>query len=168
MLKRYGEAIAPLEAARQGSPTGEAAVKAAGELAICYARSGQLDKAKKTYADLVEKNPRHPLIAPTTELLAEAAYDANDAAWSAELSAQLRRPVFDRVRVERKAGAWLEPVQGGQAARGRRDFRRSAQEKSTRGNGRRSGPGSRPDSRTARPERTRLGDVRTGDRQISD
>ena len=29
------------------------------------------------------------MIAPTTELLAEAAYDANDAAWSAELSGRL-------------------------------------------------------------------------------
>ena len=88
-LKKYAAAIAPLEAFLQGKPEGEAAVKGAGELAICYARTGQLDKAKKVYADLVEKNRQHPLIAATTEILAEAAYDANDTAWSAELSARL-------------------------------------------------------------------------------
>ena len=78
-----------MEAFLAGKPTGDAAVKGAGELAICYARSGQLDKAKKLYAELIEKHPQHPLIAPTTEQLAEAAYDANDAAWSAELSGRL-------------------------------------------------------------------------------
>ena len=88
-LKKYAEAIGPLEAFWAGKPAGDAAVKAAGELSICYARSGQLEKAKKLYAELIEQNPKHPLIAPTTEHLAEAAYDANDAAWSAELSGRL-------------------------------------------------------------------------------
>jgi TolA-binding protein len=88
-LKKYGEAIATLEAALQSKPAGDAAAKALGELAIAYARSGHLDKAKKIYAELIQKYPRHPLVAPTTEHLAEAAYDANDAAWSAELSTRL-------------------------------------------------------------------------------
>ena len=88
-LKKYGEAIAALEAALQGKPAGDAAPKALGELAIGYARSGHLDKAKKIYAELVQKYPQHPLLAPATEHLAEAAYDANDAAWSAELSSRL-------------------------------------------------------------------------------
>ena len=88
-LKKYGEAIATLEAALPGKPAGDAAAKALGELAIAYARSGHLDKAKKVYAELVEKYPQHPLLAPTTEHLAEAAFDANDAAWSAELSSRL-------------------------------------------------------------------------------
>jgi cellulose synthase operon protein C len=87
--KKYAEAIAPLEAFQRGKPQGEAAVKAAGELAVCYARSGRLDKAKQVYAELVQKNQQHPLIAPTTELLAEAAYAANEAAWSAELWTRL-------------------------------------------------------------------------------
>ncbi len=88
-LKKYADAIGPLEAFLASKPTGDAAVKAAGELAICYARRGQLDKAKRLYVELTEKHPQHPLIAPTTEQLAEAAYDANDAAWSAELSGRL-------------------------------------------------------------------------------
>ncbi len=48
-----------------------------------------MEKAKKLYADLIEKSPRNALIAPLTERLAEAAYDANDAAWSGELSGRL-------------------------------------------------------------------------------
>ncbi len=88
-LKRYGEAIAPLEAFLQGKPAGDAAAKALGELAICDARSGQIERAKKVYAELVQKYPQHSVLAPTTDRLAEAAYDANDAAWSAELSGRL-------------------------------------------------------------------------------
>lgn len=90
--KKYADAIGPLEAFVQGKPTGDTAAKALGELAICYARTGQLDKAKTLYAELVEKYPQHAVIAPTTEHLAEAAYDANDAAWSAELSGRLTVP----------------------------------------------------------------------------
>jgi len=88
-LKRYAEAIAPLEAFLAEKPTGDVEVKALGELAICYARTKQIDKAKKRYADLIEKHPEHALIAPTTERLAEAAFDADDAAWAAELSRRL-------------------------------------------------------------------------------
>ena len=88
-LKKYAEAIAPLEAFLAGKPTGNSEVKAIGELALCCARSGQIEKAKKLYADLIERHPQHPLIVPTTEYLAEAAYDADDAAWSEELSARL-------------------------------------------------------------------------------
>jgi cellulose synthase operon protein C len=88
-MKKFHEAVAPLEAFLAGKPTGDTAVKAMGELAIAYARSGQIDKAKKLYAELAAKYPQHPLVAPATEQLAEAAYDANDTAWSAELSARL-------------------------------------------------------------------------------
>ncbi len=88
-VKKYAEGIAPLEAFFQGNPAGEAALKGAGALAVCYARTGQLDKAKKLYADFIAKQPQHPLAAPATALLAEAAYDANDVAWSNELSGRL-------------------------------------------------------------------------------
>lgn len=88
-LKKHADAIGPLEGGIQGKPTGDLFAKALGELAICYARTGQIAKAKTTYAELVEKYPEHAVIAPTTEHLAEAAYDANDAAWSAELCGRL-------------------------------------------------------------------------------
>ncbi len=88
-LKRYADAIPPFESFLNGKPTGEAEAKALGGLAIALARANRIDKAKQVYAELLAKYPKHPLIAPTTEHLAEAAYDANDTAWSAELSSWL-------------------------------------------------------------------------------
>lgn len=88
-LQRYSDAIRPFEAFLDGKPTGEAAVKARGELAICYARADRLDDAKAIYAALLEEQPQHDLIGPITEQLAEAAYAAKDQQWSAELFARL-------------------------------------------------------------------------------
>ncbi len=88
-LKRYAEAVAPLEAFLAGKPTGDIEAKAIAALAICHARAKQIDKAKQRYAELIEKHPKHVLIAPTTERLAEAAFDADDPAWAAELSKRL-------------------------------------------------------------------------------
>jgi TolA-binding protein len=88
-LKRYPQAMIALEAFLAAKPSGDAAVKGMGELAICYARMNQLDKAKRLFAELSGQYARHPLLLPTTEQLAEAAYDANDTAWSRELSARL-------------------------------------------------------------------------------
>lgn len=93
--KRYAEAIPPLEsflAASVGPDAQSSAdlmVKARGNLAICLARTKELDKAKKLYAGLIEKYPQHELIVPMTEQLADAAYDAGDTAWSQALFAQL-------------------------------------------------------------------------------
>ncbi len=87
--KKYAEAVAPLEAFLAGKPTGDAEARAIGELAICSAHAGQIDKAKRLYAELLRKYPRHPLIEPITESLVDAAYDAGDAAWMAELSSRL-------------------------------------------------------------------------------
>jgi TolA-binding protein len=88
-MRRFADAIVPLEKYMRGNPVGDGVVQAAGQLAICYARCKQVGKAKKIYADLREKYPKHPLLAPATEQLAEAAFDADDAAWSAELSSIL-------------------------------------------------------------------------------
>ena len=88
-LKRFDEAIAPLEAFLAAKPTGDEAVGGLGNLAICYAQTDQLDKAKQRYAELLEKHPGHELIAPTTEQLAEAAYDAGDVAWANKLFTRL-------------------------------------------------------------------------------
>ncbi len=90
-LKKYPEAVAPLEAFLNKKTSSDAEARALGELAICLARSAQIDKAKKRYAELIEKHPGHAMVAPITERLAEAAYDANDAAWSAELSNRLTK-----------------------------------------------------------------------------
>ncbi len=89
--KRFGEAIVPLEAFLASQPASEPAVKARGNLAICLARTKQLDKAKKLYAAIVEKHSQHELIVPMTEQLAEAAYEAGDTGWSKELFARLAK-----------------------------------------------------------------------------
>lgn len=88
-LKRYADAVGPLDAFVRSNPSGETAAKALGALAVCHAKLGLLDKAKQYYADLVRNYAQHPVVLPTTEQLAETAYQANDAAWSAELSARL-------------------------------------------------------------------------------
>lgn len=88
-LKRFAEAAIVLQAFLASKPSGDAEVKGMGELAICFARMNQIDKAKAVFAELTERHPGHPLLLPATEPLAEAAYDANDTSWSAELSARL-------------------------------------------------------------------------------
>ena len=95
-----------MEAYLRSNPTGDGVVQAAGQLAICYARTRHLDKAKKLYADLRQKYPNHPLLAPATEQLAEAAFDADDAAWSAELvivAGRNGQAESDRNRLESKS-----------------------------------------------------------------
>jgi TolA-binding protein len=101
--KRFAEAVAPLEAFLASQPTGFERGQARAQLAICYARSNQLDKAKRLYAELAEAKPEKPagpndppaaaiggkLLAETTEQLAEAALAAGDSAWSSELFRRL-------------------------------------------------------------------------------
>lgn len=89
-MGRYSEAVKPLEAFLASNPTDDAAAKGRGELAICYARTGRLDPAKRLYAELLQKHPGHRLIAPTTEQLAEAAYEAEDTQWAAQLFQRLQ------------------------------------------------------------------------------
>lgn len=96
-MGRYADAAGPLETYLAGLPSAghenvppngkanDEEVKARGELAICYARSGRLDGAKKIYADLLKGHPGHSLLWPTTEQLAEAAYEAGDSEWSTQL-----------------------------------------------------------------------------------
>jgi TolA-binding protein len=87
--KRYGDAIVPLEAYLAADPSGDGAVKARGELAIAYARTGQMPKAKKAYAELTSRHAGHALLPAATEQLAEAAYAAKDAEWAGQLFARL-------------------------------------------------------------------------------
>lgn len=87
--KRPGEAAATFEAFLAGKPSGDVEAKALAAAATCHARAKQIDKAKQRYAELLEKYPQHALITTTTERLADAAFDANDTAWAAELSKRL-------------------------------------------------------------------------------
>ncbi len=115
-MKKYGEAVAPLEGALAGNLAGDSEVKALGELAISYARAGQIDQAKKVYDRLVQKYPAHPLLAPTTETLSEAAYDAKDTAWSSELSSRLAVGGASEYAIKGKLGLGWSQYQGGKLA----------------------------------------------------
>jgi TolA-binding protein len=84
-LKRYSEAVKPLQDFLATEPTEDLAVKGLGQLAISYARTDRLDQAKSAYNRLLSEYPQHHLLTPITEQVAEAAYDAGDLSWSGEL-----------------------------------------------------------------------------------
>ena len=88
-LKRFADAVSPLEAFLADNSEGNRAVKGRGNLAICYAKTDRLGEAKKLHAELTEEYPNHQLIEPITQQLAEAAYDAGDVLWSGKLFAWL-------------------------------------------------------------------------------
>lgn len=64
------------------------------QLAICLARTGQLDRAKQEFARLAEAQPDAELLAGTASYLAEVARAAGDRAWSDDL---LARATSERV-----------------------------------------------------------------------
>ena len=146
-LRRYEDAVEPLEAFLASNPTSPPAaggaaspaaggaaspaaggtddqqVKGRGELAICYARSGRLDKAKAAYADLLQRHPRHKLVLPVTEQLAEVAYEAGDNKWSARLfrrlmtdSGQYAHGRSKEYELKGMAGLGWSQLKGGQLA----------------------------------------------------
>jgi TolA-binding protein len=84
-LKRYAEAVVPIEAYLAAQPQGDGAAWALGELAICQARSKQLDRSKQTYGRLASEHPGSKLIPPTAAALAEASLAEGDKQWSADL-----------------------------------------------------------------------------------
>ncbi len=88
-LKRYAEAIAPLEAVLSAKPDPEDKLKAQAQLAICYAREKRIDDAKRIFNAFAQAHAENPLFAPTIEQLADAAYVGGDTAWSEELFAKL-------------------------------------------------------------------------------
>ena len=84
-MRRYDEAVTALEAVLKAGAKGDVAIKANGQLAICHARAGRLDKAKTIYADLSEKYPEHQVLGLIAQQLAEAAYEKGDAEWATQL-----------------------------------------------------------------------------------
>jgi TolA-binding protein len=81
-LQRFDEAIAPLETLLSMDPGDAQLASCLGNLAICYAETDELEKAKARYAELLKKYPNHEVITPTTEQLAEAVYEAGEMAWA--------------------------------------------------------------------------------------
>ncbi len=88
-LGRHAEALPVLENCLSADLSDDRLLKARGELALCYLRTGQLQNARQSYAQLLEKHPRHPSLPVVTEQLAEAAYAVGQSDWAAELFQQL-------------------------------------------------------------------------------
>ena len=84
-MKRFEEAVEPLEAFRGTNPSGPEAVEAGAQLAVCYARSGRLDDAKQLHKELIAEHAEQEVVAQAVEQLAEAAYEAGDFSWSGRL-----------------------------------------------------------------------------------
>ncbi len=84
-LKRYSEAIAPLESFLTEKPEGDTAVRARGALAVAYARTGKLEESKTLFSPLVEIQPDHALLPAVAEQLGEAAYAAGNVEWAMSL-----------------------------------------------------------------------------------
>jgi cellulose synthase operon protein C len=88
-LERFDQAIAPLEAALAAKPDESRVARAQAQLAVCYARTKQLDKARAAYDALSALKPAAELLLPTTQAVADGALSAGDAAWSRELFAKM-------------------------------------------------------------------------------
>ncbi|MHC4178399.1 MAG: tetratricopeptide repeat protein, partial [Planctomycetota bacterium] len=135
-MQRYDDAVGPLETFLAGLPSvghedgqmGDQEVKGRGELAICYARSGRLDKAKATYAGLLEEHSRHKLVLPTTEQLAEASYEAGDSEWATQLFRWLMTESRSReYELRGMAGLGWSQLKGGRPAEAGATFERLLQ-----------------------------------------
>jgi TolA-binding protein len=88
-LKRFAEAIEPLESFLATGPQAEPAAQARAQLAVCYARSGRMDEAREAHRQILDGRPDPQLLGQAVEQLAEAAYDAGDLGWASELFAWL-------------------------------------------------------------------------------
>ncbi len=99
--KQYAQAVPLLEAylklpsSERHLPTVQA------QLALCYARVRQTDKAQPLYTALAEKHSEEGWFAGLTEQLAEAALEAGDFAWSASLFSRLSNQTTDPAAVQR-------------------------------------------------------------------
>ncbi len=90
-LKRYSEAIGPLEAFLASQPQGDTAIRAEGLLAVAFARTGKLAESKSIFDRLVESHTDHNLLPAVVEQLGEAAYTHGDIKWSLALFEWLSR-----------------------------------------------------------------------------
>jgi len=122
-MERYADAVTLLEdylatATAQADPADgvdpSGIVRARGALAICLARTGQLNRAKDLFVTLRESESPRRLLVPVVEQLAEAAYAAGDHGWSTELFDWLRRQANnDPVRQKGISGlAWSQMKAG--------------------------------------------------------
>jgi TolA-binding protein len=114
-LNRHAEAIPSLEAFLATQPAGEPAIKCLGELSICYAKTKQMDKAKKFYGELIQKHPASEVIVPVTAQMADAAFEAGELEWSRRLFEWLNQSAPSRdVEANSLAGVGWTQFKAGQ------------------------------------------------------
>ena len=84
-LSRFEEAIGWLTRFLRTSADREGAARCRAELAISYARTGKLDKARETFGTFRKRHVSDALLIPTALDLGEVAYAAERFHWAAEL-----------------------------------------------------------------------------------
>jgi len=85
----YEGALGSLRHYLAARPEGEFAIHALAQLAICEARTNDLETAKKTFNTWRAKGPPADLLSSTIQQMAEAAFAAGDLTWAAERFAEL-------------------------------------------------------------------------------
>ncbi len=83
--KQYAAAIEPLEAHLAADAQGVDAARCRAQLAACYARIKELDKARRVFTELQKQTPPAELRHSATQQLAEAVFAAGDYVWSGTL-----------------------------------------------------------------------------------
>ena len=107
--RKFAAAIEPLERHLKASPTGENASRARAELAICWARTGKIDQAKRLYKELTSSSAPAGTLRAATEQLSEAALEAGDTAWSTQLFARLSEEKSEQSQLRGLTGmAWSQ------------------------------------------------------------
>ena len=88
-LNRFADAAAVLERLLAAMPDAKAAAWARSELAVCLAKTGELDRAKSVIREAVQQAAGGELLPAAVLALGDAALDQNDPAWATELYERL-------------------------------------------------------------------------------
>lgn len=93
--KEYAQAVPLLEAYLASGASEAHRATGQAQLAICYARLRQTDKAQAIYKTLAEQQATAPWLGAWTEQLADAALEAGDFAWATTLFGRLANQTTD-------------------------------------------------------------------------
>jgi TolA-binding protein len=88
-LEQFNDAAQVLEQLLAVKPDAKTSAWARAELAVCLAKSDQLERAKALYAELPAEAAGSELFSAATLALANAALDQDDAGWASELFEKL-------------------------------------------------------------------------------
>ncbi len=99
--KQYAQAASLLEAYLGDGPSDSHRTTAQAQLALCYARLRQTEKAQPIYQSLAEKHSTAPWFVGWTEQLADAALEAGDFAWARSLFGRLANQTADASAAQR-------------------------------------------------------------------